>query len=160
MVPVLMLAAGGAIQGNMPGWLAINGVHPDILLAILIATSLTLDPLAGAILGFIAGLIHGSIVGVSLGSFIISRTVIGFASGYVTNRMFSENPIVPTLAAGGLTLVAESLFLLANPSTDIVTSIHAVLAKSLLNSLITILAYWLIKWVELRKILKLVQARL
>lgn len=160
VLPVILLFAAGAVQGNLPVWMSIKGAKPDLLLVVLIATALTLDPLAGAVLGFLAGLIHGSIVGLNLGSFIVCRTIIGFTAGMITVRLFSENPLVPVIAAGALTVAGEILFLLANPVSSLASSITIVLWKSLLNSLFTLIAYWFFRWIEMRRKIKLATARI
>ena len=160
ILPIVLLFLAGALQGNLPSWLVIKGARPDFLLVVLIAFSLTQDPLTGAVLGFFAGLIHGSIVGNSLGSFIVSRTIIGFAAGSVTIRLFSENPVVPVLAAGALTFVGEALFLLANPAPNLLASFNIIVFKSLYNSFFTLIAYWLLRWMEVRHKIKLATARL
>jgi len=155
-----MLILAGALQSNIPSWMVIKDARPDFILVVLISISLTLDPGTGAVLGFIAGLIHGSIVGISLGSFIASRTIIGFAAGSVTIRLFSENPIVPVLAAGGLTFAGEIVFLLTNPANDFLASISIVLCKSLYNSLLTLILFWFIRWMQIRQKIKKAAARL
>lgn len=160
LLPVGMLVLAAALQGNLPAWLVLKGARPDLPLVVLIATALSLDPLSGAALGFIAGLIHGSIVGASLGSFIVSRTIIGFAAGSVTIRLFSENPVVPVLSAGGLTLLGEVIFLLANPVPSLAASLKIILAKSLYNSLLTLVVYWILRWIEVRRKIKMAAARL
>lgn len=158
--PVLMLVLAGTLQGNIPAWMVIKGARPDLILVVLIAMSLELDPGAGAVLGFLAGLIHGSLVGISIGSFIASRTIIGFAAGFVTIRMFSENPLVPVVAAGALTFVGEVMFLLANPVTGFFASINVVLFKALYNSLLTLFLFWFIRWMHIRRKIKMAAARL
>lgn len=155
-----MLILAGALQSNIPSWMALKGARPDFILVVLISISLTLDPGAGAVLGFLAGLIHGSIVGISLGSFIASRTIIGFTAGSVTIRLFSENPIVPVLAAGGLTFAGEIVFLLTNPANDFFASISVVLFKTLYNSLLTLILFWFIRWMQIRQKIKKAAARL
>jgi len=160
LLPVAMLILAGALQSNIPSWMVIKDARPDFILVVLISISLTLDPGTGAVLGFIAGLIHGSIVGISLGSFIASRTIIGFAAGSVTIRLFSENPIVPVLAAGGLTFAGEIVFLLTNPANDFLASISIVLCKSLYNSLLTLILFWFIRWMQIRQKIKKAAARL
>ena len=160
LLPVILLLIAAAIQGNLPSWLTLKGGQPDLILVVLIAFALLLDPLSGALLGFLAGMLHGSVVGYSLGSFIVSRTIIGFAAGSVTIRLFSENPVVPVLAAGGLTFCGEAVFLLANPTHDLLSSLNIILAKSLFNSLLTLIVYWLLRWIEVRRKIKLASARL
>jgi rod shape-determining protein MreD len=160
VLPGILLFIAGALQGNMPMWLSIKGARPDLILVVLIATALTMDSFAGSVLGFLAGLIHGSIVEQSLGSFIVSRTIVGFAAGMVTVRLFSENPMVPVVAAGGLTFVGEGIFLLANPAPDLAASVTVVFWKSLFNSSLTLIAYWLLRWIEIRRKIKMANARI
>ncbi len=88
IISVFVLFAAAGIQGNIPGWMTIAGAKPDFILIALIAAALTLDPPSGAVLGFVAGIIHGSVVGESLGSFIASRTIIGFLAGMAKVRLF------------------------------------------------------------------------
>lgn len=158
-LPAVLIVLAAALQGNLPEWIAFRGAKPDLILVALIATALTLEPVAGGVLGFFAGMIRGTIAGYSLGSFIVSRTIIGFAAGSVTVRLFSDNPLVPVLAAGGLTFIGEILFLLANPMPDLLASLNSVLAKSLYNSMLTIIVFWFLRWMEVRRKIKLASAR-
>jgi rod shape-determining protein MreD len=160
ILPIIVLFAAAGIQGNIPSWMTVAGAKPDFILIALIASALTLDPPSGAVLGFAAGLIHGAVVGESLGSFIASRTIIGFLAGMVTIRLFSENPLVPVLAAGGLTFIGEGLFMLANPKSDLAGSIISILITSLFNAVLTLAAFWLIKSFEVRSKIKRASARL
>ncbi|HOP79049.1 MAG TPA: rod shape-determining protein MreD [Armatimonadota bacterium] len=159
-LPLIMLILAGALQGYLPSWMVIRGARPDFLMVVVIATSLTLDPLSGGILGFLGGIIHGSIVGEGVGSFIVSRTIIGFVAGSVTIRFFSDNPVVPVLAAGVLTFSGEALFLLANPVADLGSSLNVLLIKSLYNSLLTLIIFWFLRWMEVRRKIKMAEARL
>jgi rod shape-determining protein MreD len=158
LIGLLLLAA--TIQGNLPSWLIFKGARPDLILVVIIVTALTLDPVTGTVIGFVAGFVHGSIVGESVGSFIVSRTIIGFAAGCVTIRLFSENPVVPVVAAGGLTFAGEGLFLLLNPIPDFTTALNIMLAKALYNSLLALIAYWILRRIQLRNKIKMATARL
>ena len=154
-----MLILAGALQGNSPGWLSIKGGRPDFLLVALISTSLTLDPTKGAVLGFVAGLIHGSIIGTDIGSYIVSRTIIGFVAGMINIRFFSDNPVVPVLSAGVLTFMGEGFFLLASPPANPVAELDKILFISLFNSLLTLVAFWILKWIEVRQKIRKASAR-
>lgn len=158
LIPAGLLILAGTLQGNA-GWLSIHGARPDFLLVVLIATALMLDPFEGAIMGFAAGFIHGSIVGISLGSFIISRTLIGFIAGTVTVRLFSENPLVPMLGAGGLTFLSEAVFLLSNPTGGFLVVMNKILMTSLYNSVLTMIAFWILRRFEVHKKVKQAAAR-
>lgn len=160
ILPMLLILLAAGLQGNLPEWMLIKGGQPDLILVALIATALMLDPTTGAVLGFFAGLVQGSIVSDSLGSFIVTRTIIGYAAGTLTVRMFSDNPVVPVIAAGGLTFVGEFIFLLANPTPNLIGAINTILAKSLYDSLLTIIVFWFLRWMEVRRKIKMASARL
>ena len=141
-------------------WLSLWGARPDLVLVVLIAFALAADPGFGAILGFAAGLVHGSVTGFSLGSFLVTRTIVGFLGGSVTTRLFSDNPAVPVLSAVWLTAVCEGLFLLANPRPNLILVGRVVAGECILNALLTLCLYWLMRYVDSRRKLKLVNARL
>lgn len=155
-----MLILAGALQGNTPSWLMWRGAQPDFLLVVLIATALMLDPLAGAVMGFVAGLMQGSMVGFSIGSFIVSRTLIGFVAGTITLRLFSENPMVPMIAAVGLTFLSEAVFLLTSPTGGFIAAVDKILITSLYNGLLTAVAFWILRKFEIHKKVKHIESRL
>jgi rod shape-determining protein MreD len=154
----LLIAAG--LQGNLPGSVSLMGAKPDLVLVVLIGFALAADPVFGAMLGFFAGLITGSAVGLSLGSFICTRTITGFLAGVVTTRLFSENPIVPMFSAAWLTLVNELLFLLANPRLSPAAAFRTIGGECIYNALLALIIYWFLKHMETRRKIRLVDARL
>ena len=158
--PVISLFVAAAIQGNLPAGSSLLGAKPDLILVVLIAYSLAADPLAGAALGFVAGLVHGAAVGLSMGSFIATRTITGFLAGFATTRLFSENPVVPVLSAAWLTAVCEGLFLLANPRVPLAHAGRVVLGECIYNAGLTLLLYWLLRALETRRKIKLAIARI
>ena len=158
--PVAGLIIAAGLQGNLPSSVSLWGAKPDLILVVLIAYALAADPAFGATLGFIAGLIHGSATGASLGSFIVTRTIVGFLAGFVTTRLFSENPAVPVLSAAWLTLVCEGLFLLANPRPDILLVLRKIGGECVLNALLTLVLYYVMRYFDTRRKIKLVNARL
>ena len=155
---IIALVVAAGIQGNWPRSLVIFGAKPDLMLVVLIAYSLAEDPAFGATLGFVAGLIQGSAVDFSLGSFMVTRTITGFLAGLVTTRLFNENPIVPVLSAAGLTLVCESMFLLANPRL-VIPAARAVLGECVYNAVFALIVYWILRHFQTRRKIKLANAR-
>ena len=158
--PIISLIIAAGLQGNLPASISIWGAKPDLILVVLIAYALAADPASGAALGFVAGLIHGSAVGLSLGSFIVTRTIVGFLAGLVTTRLFSQNPIVPMLSAAWLTLVSEGLFLLANPRPHLVLVVGRIGGECISNAVLTLLLYWVMRFLDNRRKIKLVDARI
>lgn len=158
--PVITLIGAAGLQGNLPGFVSIWGAKPDLVLVVLISYSLAADPAFGAGLGFIAGLLHGSFVGLSLGSFIVTRTITGFLAGLVTTRVFSENPLVPALSAVWLTVVCEVLFLLGNPQPDLGIALRKVAGECLSNAIFTLFVYFALRNLDTRRKIKLANARI
>lgn len=158
--PIASLVIAAGIQGNLPDWMRILGAKPDLMLVVLISYSLVADPVFGAMYGFFAGLIHGSVVGISFGSFIVTRTLTGFFAGLVTTRLFSENPIVPALSAMWLTLVAECLFILGNPRINLIHTLWTILGECIFNAIFAVIMYSLLKHFENNRKIRLANSRL
>jgi len=158
--PTLSLLVAVAIQGNLPSFVSVFGVQPDLVLVVLIAYSLAADPAFGAGLGFIAGLIHGSAVGMSVGSFIVTRTLTGLLAGLVTTRLFSENPVVPALSAFWLTLACEGAFVFANPRVRFAHVVGTILVKCAYNALLALAINRLLRHIETRRKIRLANARI
>ena len=158
--PAIGLIVAAGIQANLPASMSLLGAKPDLILVVLIAYSLAADPLFGAGLGFIAGLVQGCAVGLSLGSFIVTRTITGFLAGFATTRLFSENPVVPMLSAAWLTAACEGLFLLANPRAALVPAARTILGECIYNATLTLLLYWLLRSLETRHKIKMANARI
>ncbi len=158
--PIVALIAAAGLQGNIPAFVSIWGAKPDLVLVVLVSYSLATDPAIGATLGFVAGLLQGSLVGLSLGSFIITRTITGFLAGLVTTRLFSENPLVPALSAVWLTVVCEVLFLLGNPRPDMVVVARKIAGECLCNAIFTLFVYFALRNLDIRRKIRLANARL
>jgi rod shape-determining protein MreD len=159
LTAILLMIVASAIQGIWPEWAAVKGAKPDLILVVLIAVSLGEDPVFGAAMGFVAGLMRGTLAGDSLGSFIVSRTVTGFVASMVTTKLFGTNPLVPVLGAGALTFLCEGMFFLVSPVTSLPAVLRALLAESVYNSVLTLLAFWFLQQIEVRKKIKLARAR-
>ncbi len=159
--PVFILIIAAGVQGNLPPWLSLLGGKPNLFLVVLIAYALAEDPAFGAGLGFVAGLIEGSLVGLSMGSFIVTRTVTGFFAGLTTTRLFGDNPLVPIFSATWLTFICEGVFLLLNPRVvDFIIGLKIILGECVLNALLCFLLYILMGYFQTRKKIKLANSRI
>lgn len=158
--PIVTLIAAAGLQGNLPSAISIWGAKPDLILVVLVSYSLAADPVFGASLGFVAGLLHGCYSGMSLGSFIVTRTITGFLAGLVTTRLFSGNPLVPALSAIWLTVVCEVLFLIGNPPQSLGLGIRKVAGECLNNAIFTLFVYFALRHLDTRRKIKLANARL
>ena len=154
-LPILCLLAAAGLQANLPAGFHILGSGPDLVLVVLIAFSLAADTNAGLLLGFSAGLIEGSVVGASLGSFIVTRTIVGFAAGVSTTTFFSVNPIVSILSTGWLTLACEFLFVLANPAASLFVAARRIAGECIWNSLLSLILVIILRYFRTRRKIRL-----
>jgi len=117
--------------------LAPFGVQIDFVLLAVVSVSLLLGMETGAIFGLIAGIVTGYCAGVSLGSFALSRLLIGAGFGFFDQRFSRDTPFAPPLCAAAATLLANIIFGILSPGdfpfdwwlrhTLIATAFHAIL---------------------------------
>lgn len=157
---VLLLIIAVGFQGNIPGCLSLFGAKPDLVLVILVIYSLAMEPVAAAGVGLIAGALHGFAVGTSLGSFIFTRMLTGFLAGFSTVHVFSENLFVPAVSALVLTAVCESVFLLANPGVATAHTWQIILGESICNACLVLVICWLMRVVEGRRKMKIIDSKI
>lgn len=158
--PIVGLIVAAGLQGNLPRFVSIFGATPDLVLVVLIAYSMAEDAEFGATLGFIAGLIHGAAVGLSFGSFIVTRTVTGFLAGYVPTRLFSENFLVPAISAVWLTAACETMFLLANPRGELSLVLWTLAGECIQNAIFTCILYFIFRQFNTNRKIRLANARI
>lgn len=77
---------------------------PDILLIIVVFFSIYKGPLTGAYLGFIGGFTEDIFGSGFLGLFAVSKTLVGFASGFVGKHVYKTSvyPYVATVLTASL----------------------------------------------------------
>lgn len=142
---ILVLLVAAALQSRLSQPMGVFGVYPDFLIAATMAMALVIDPALGALFGFAAGLAHGSIIGLSMGGFLISRTLLGFMVSSLRSWVFQDNPIVLLAAALLGTMVCEGLFFLIVPSRVQPSTLAQLPAESVYNAILAIACYGLIR---------------
>ncbi len=157
--PVLSLFVAAGLQGNLPGRMELFGARPDLILVVLVAYSLSAGVEFGSVLGFFAGLIHGSAVGVGIGSFVVTRTIVGLLAGLATARLFSDSPIVTAASTAALTVVCELMFLLANPQPLMGSALMSIVGECIYNVLLALVVYWFMKQFRVRRKIRMAVER-
>jgi rod shape-determining protein MreD len=128
-------------QAAWGGGIRFYGAQPDLLTAVAIVCALFCDANGGAGVGFVAGLLLASLAGPpqgGFGSLIVSRTLVGFAVGWLEERIERDNPFLAVAFVFVGTLLAESLFFLFAPQRHISHWARSLALTTLYN---TILAY-------------------
>lgn len=93
------------------------GVHVDVVLLAVVCVALLHGMETGALFGLVAGVLTGYCAGVSVGSYVLSRLVIGAGFGLFDRRFSSDNPIAPPLCAVAATVIAHIIFGVLSPGT-------------------------------------------
>lgn len=111
------------------------GAHLDLPLLATVSIALLLGSETGAVFGLAAGVLTGFLAGSSLGSFALSRLVVGAAFGFFDRRFSVDNPIAPPLCAAAATLLSNVIFVAFSPENFVAGEwSRRVLAEMLLNA--------------------------
>lgn len=91
------------------------GVHIDVVLLSVVCVALLYGMETGALFGLIAGTLTGYCAGVSIGSFVLSRLVIGAGFGFFDRRFSTDNPLAAPVCAAVATFIAHAVFGVLSP---------------------------------------------
>lgn len=128
----LMLFAT-ALQGAVAHRLRIWGVQPDFNKVVLLGIAVNTSAHVATAYGFMAGWLMGSVVGMSVGSYLISRMVLGASLGLLELRVFRHNPIVLILSALAGGMLCEAVFFLFSPQQNVPRWVYQATGESIYN---------------------------
>lgn len=124
------------LQTTVFARLVLWGIHLDVVLLSVVAVALLFGMETGLFFGLIAGVFTGYCSGASIGSYALSRLVIGGGFGLFDRRFSRDNPLAPPLCAVAATFIAHAMFGILSPGeygfdlwlrqTFIAACIHAV----------------------------------
>ncbi len=102
-------------------WLAnglawLGGARLDLPLVVVISSALLGGWRLGAMLGLAAGWFCGVAADYNLGSFMVSRMVVGAVSGAFDRRLSPDNPLLTPFCMAGGTVLAHLMFGLMSPA--------------------------------------------
>lgn len=115
----------------------VNGLKPDLLLIIVVLTSIILGKHHGVTIGFFSGLLEDLLSGTFFGLNTLVKMFIGFIFGSIEQQVFKEHKLLPLIAmsiATVLNYILSLLFLLL-----LGVNINVNIAK--LYNLLLVLAY-------------------
>lgn len=102
---VLLALLGLVLQSTLFNQLAVAGVKPDLVLILALFYSIFRGPLPGGLAGFFLGLLEDLYVGRLIGMNALAKGLTTLLSGWLAERAFRENMLVPII-----TLFLGSLF--------------------------------------------------
>ncbi len=145
----LLIAIGFIFHSAYARDFQIHGVTPNIAVCVLLVLSLFFGPNAGAAMGFCTGLMEASFVSDYVGSFIVTRTLAGFAVGALEERIYRDNAFVAIIAVVAGTLLIAGCFFLFAPQPHAVTYMTRALNESIYNGVIALPLYLVIRrWIR------------
>ena len=104
----LMWLGGGLAHTSVAPALSIGGVAPDIPLILTVLLGLSRGPEVGCLSGFAVGLLQDVAGGGFVGAQAFTKALVGFAAGWMGERLLVSNPLVQVPGLVLLTL-AEGL---------------------------------------------------
>jgi rod shape-determining protein MreD len=123
------------LQTTWFGRVELFGAHLDLPLLATVSVALLLGSETGACFGLVAGVLTGYIAGASLGSFALSRLIVGGAFGFFDRRFSRDNPLAPPLCAAAATVLSAIVFVAFSPDSFSTDYLRRTLIEMLLNSI-------------------------
>ncbi|GBG56467.1 rod shape-determining protein MreD [Sporomusaceae bacterium FL31] len=94
----IIVIAALIIQATVMPLLAFQGVQPDLLLIVVVSSSLLLGKDQGVSIGFFSGLLQDLVGGNIFGLNTLSKLITGYLFGMAERKVFKEHILLPVLA--------------------------------------------------------------
>lgn len=109
LVWLAVVIAATVIQATILPIFSINGIRPDLLLIVVVSSSLLLGKEHGVGIGFFTGLIQDLASGNIFGINVLSKLATGYLCGMAERKVFKEHLLLPVLAIAIATLFSNAL---------------------------------------------------
>ncbi|MBT9167107.1 MAG: hypothetical protein DDT19_00431 [Syntrophomonadaceae bacterium] len=93
----LLLTLSLALQGSFLVLISPSGVHPDLVLVVVVALALLSDSKRGALVGLAAGLMQDIVFGAPLGFFAFIKVLVGVMAGFLAEEINRDFVLAPML---------------------------------------------------------------
>lgn len=142
-VPTLWIA--GTLQESLAPHLAVARSEPDFPLVVLACLALLGERREGMVAGFAAGLLRGVLAGANLAAYAVSRTILGFALGWVRLAGLVPNALVAGLAAFGGTVAAGLMVMLVSHRGPVLPFLAGTLFSAMIDGALAMPLYALLR---------------
>ena len=147
---VLVLLVAFVLQAAYGSALAIHEARPNLSLTTLLIVCLFADAPTGALLGFLMGLLEAAYTERYVGSFLVTRSLAGWAVGVLDETIFRDNLLVTLLTAPVGTLLVEGCFFLFAPQPHVLRWADRTLLQALYNGLLALPLYLVLRRIARR----------
>lgn len=134
-----------ALQGSAAPHMRFFGAMPDFPLVAALTTAVFFEPVIAALIGFIAGLLHGGIVGSDMASLTISRTLVGYAAGFVSRLQLDVLPWYVALVVAVGTVMANLLMMIPAPPPEVWPYLRDTIVAAMYNGVLALPLYVLLR---------------
>lgn len=107
-----VIIAAIIIQATILPLFTVNGIRPDLLLIVVVSSSLLLGKEHGVGIGFFSGLIQDLASGNIFGINVLSKLATGYVSGLAERKVFKEHLLLPVLAIAIATIFSHAIIFL------------------------------------------------
>jgi rod shape-determining protein MreD len=123
---LFVLAITVVIQSTLLPLLTFTGVHPDLLLVMVVSSALLSGKERGVGIGFFAGLLQDLASGSIFGINTLTKLATGYIFGLAERKVFKEHVLLPILSTAiatiGNGLAAVLMLWIVGYKVDIVTA--------------------------------------
>lgn len=101
---LVMIIVTLVLQSTFFSVMTYHGIHPDLLLSLVISSSLLAGRDHGAVIGFFSGLLQDLVSGTFFGMHTFSKMILGYCFGMAEAHVFKEHFLLPVIAVTLATL--------------------------------------------------------
>ena len=117
-----------------------NGIHADLLLAVVVSSSLLLGKEHGVAIGFFAGLLQDLASGTFVGMNVLSKMLIGYIFRMAEQKVFKEHFLLPLISVSLATIwnsfITAIIMLLLGYRFDLLNSMIYMMIPLLVYNLV------------------------
>lgn len=107
LILFLLFMVSLALQGSVLSLAGPQGVHPDILLVIVVAVGLLTDGRKGFLTGLAAGLMQDIVFGAPLGFFAFIKAASGLLAGLMADDIYKDLVLAPMLVIAFISAASD-----------------------------------------------------
>ena len=112
MIPLLILMAATLLQMTLSPFIKISGVHPDLVLILIIGWVILRGPSEGLVWALIGGLCLDLVSGAPFGVFTFTLLLVALVASVSHGRIFGSSIVLPLSLTFPLSLLFNGLALL------------------------------------------------
>lgn len=103
------------LLGQQTPYLPLHYGFLDLSVPLLLTIGLWGGPVKGLVWGFLVGLLQASLSGYLIGTFLLTRSLIGWGGGMLQGLIVKDNPWAVSLTAFWASILNDAIFLLSSP---------------------------------------------